>query len=52
MIINRGTLIFVDFVVHLKHENPLKYNFPLPIDNTFYRNQENEYQLIKYFHSI
>ena len=29
IIINRGVLIFVDFMVHLNHENknPMKYNF-------------------------
>ena len=31
IIINRGVLIFVDFVVHekLKNQNPTKYNFPI-----------------------
>jgi hypothetical protein len=31
IIINRGVLIFVDFLVHLNHENKnlMKYNFPI-----------------------
>ena len=31
IIINRGVLISVDFVVHikLKNQNPTKYNFPI-----------------------
>jgi hypothetical protein len=31
IISNRGVLIFVDFVVHVKrkNENPTKYNFPI-----------------------
>jgi len=31
IIINRGVLIFVNFLVHLNHENknPMKYNFPI-----------------------
>ena len=31
IIIIRGVLIFVDFVVHVKHknQNPTKYNFPI-----------------------